>query len=83
MRFPLPSAAHLKLLTFRLTTALQRKLFIALLWLWRDGVIARGCLRTLRVRLAPNLPSESFRFLQHIYLCMRLRRGVARLWSGY
>ena len=27
---------------------------------------ARGCLRTLRVRLAPNLPFESFRFLQHI-----------------
>ena len=33
----------------------------------RDGGIARGCLRTLRVRLAPNLPSESFRFLRHIY----------------
>ena len=28
---------------------------------------ARGCLRTLRIRLAPNLPFESFRFLQHIY----------------
>ena len=28
---------------------------------------ARGCLRTLRVRLTPNLPSESIRFLRHIY----------------
>ena len=35
----------------------------------RDWFIARGCLRTLRVRLAPNLPSESCRFLRHIYPC--------------
>ena len=83
MRFLCKVPSYMKLPTFLVTTVLQRKLFIALLWLWRDGVIARGCLRTLQVRRAPNRPSESFRFLQHIYLCVRLRRDVARLWSGY
>ena len=38
---------------------------------------ARGCLRTLRVRLTPNLPSESICFLRHIYH----RRATDGTWA--